>query len=576
MILDGKKIGLEIQAEIQKKVAGLRGRKPGLTVILVGDNAASKAYVGAKNRACAAVGIVSKTMELPATIAEGDLIRHIEALNRHPEVDGILVQLPLPPHIDEQNIMEAIDPKKDVDGFHPINVGKMLLGQEGGFLPCTPLGIRVLLERARIETAGKHVVILGRSNIVGKPLAAILMQKKMGCNATVTIAHSQSERLSTLTRSADILVAAIGKPHFVTQEFVKPRATVIDVGISRTADGKLVGDVDFKPVSEIAAHITPVPGGIGPMTIAMLLQNTLSAFLKMTLFLLLLVSCQKKNSCTQFAGEAMTMPYQIIVGQSLSQQEYRAVSRVIEQTFGQVHEAFDNWNPDSEISKINRAEGETLIPLSPALQDLLTLCGEMVAVSGGRFDPTIEPLQKAHTPEEVQTLSDAIGWHHLSIHNGILKKDHPLTRLDLCAIAKGFCVDWLVERLHALGIDNLMVEWAGDFRAMGHHPEQGDWLVPINPALTVDHQPIAPLPLRNAAMATCRNTGLIDPLTLSPPANTPFSIVSACVIAPSCALADALATAALLFPTRKEAEKWAQEVVEKYPEVRFWILSHRY
>ncbi|MBU6447108.1 MAG: bifunctional 5,10-methylenetetrahydrofolate dehydrogenase/5,10-methenyltetrahydrofolate cyclohydrolase, partial [Verrucomicrobia bacterium] len=143
MILDGKKIGLEIQAEIQKKVAGLRGRKPGLTVILVGDNAASKAYVGAKNRACAAVGIVSKTMELPATIAEGDLIRHIEALNRHPEVDGILVQLPLPPHIDEQNIMEAIDPKKDVDGFHPINVGKMLLGQEGGFLPCTPLGIRV-------------------------------------------------------------------------------------------------------------------------------------------------------------------------------------------------------------------------------------------------------------------------------------------------------------------------------------------------------------------------------------------------------------------------------------------------
>lgn len=576
MLLDGKKISNEIQAEIQKRISFLQSRKPGLAVILVGDNPASKTYVKAKNKACAQVGILSKTIDLSAKISEIDLLKQIDELNRDPDVDGILVQLPLPPHINEKIIMASIDPKKDVDGFHPVNVGKMLLGEEGGFLPCTPFGIKVLLERSKIETSGKHVVILGRSNIVGKPLAAILMQKKEGCNATVTVAHSQSEQLTDLTRSADILVAAIGKPEFVKKDFVKRHATVIDVGINRTTNGQLVGDVDFKAVSEVADHITPVPGGIGPMTIAMLLQNTLSAFLKMTLILFLFVSCQKKNPCTIFEGEAMTMPYQVIVGKSLSKKEQTAVSELIEETFAEVHELFDNWNPDSEISKINRSSQNVLIPLSPPLQNLLELCNQVVEISGGRFDPTIAPLEnKQLSIEEKQTLADAIGWSHIAVHNGILKKDNARTALDLCGIAKGICIDWIVEKLQKRGIQDLLVEWAGDIRAVGHHPQGTDWLVPINPAITSGNQPIAPIPLRNAGLATSRNVGLIDPITLSPSENTPFSIVGALVIAPTCALADALATSAVLFPTRKEAENWAQEVVEIHPEVRFWILSYR-
>lgn len=280
MLIDGKKVAAEIQAELEKKIGALAGRKPGLAVILVGDNPASQSYVRAKRKACASVGIVSSLIELPASIAEMDLLKQIDALNHDPAVDGILVQLPLPSHIDEKKVTYAIDPAKDVDGFHPINVGKMLLGESGGFLPCTPHGIQVLLEKSHIPVEGKHVVIVGRSNIVGKPLAAILMQKRPHCNATVTIAHSQSENLAVLTRSADIVVAAIGRPFFLKKEMVKPGATVIDVGINRLPDGKIVGDVDFHPVSEIAGHITPVPGGIGPMTIAMLLKNTLLSFLK--------------------------------------------------------------------------------------------------------------------------------------------------------------------------------------------------------------------------------------------------------------------------------------------------------
>ncbi len=290
MLLDGKKIAFEIQSEIASKVATLQERKPGLAFILVGKNPASQTYVKAKNKACLAVGMVSKTIELPETIAEIDLLKQIDQLNLAPEIDGILVQLPLPGHIDEKKITAAIDPAKDVDGFHPVNVGKMLLGIEGGFLPCTPHGIKVLLERCQIEVKGKHVVILGRSNIVGKPLAAILMQKKIGCNATVTVAHSESDHLPDLTRSADILVAALGKPHFVTKDFVKRGSTIIDVGINRLPDGRLVGDVDFKEVEPVAKYITPVPGGIGPMTIAMLLQNTLLSFLKIALVFLL--SCK--------------------------------------------------------------------------------------------------------------------------------------------------------------------------------------------------------------------------------------------------------------------------------------------
>ncbi len=280
ILIDGKKIASEIQAEIAQKVLKLEERKPGLAFILVGENPASQSYVRSKKKACAETGIASTTVELPASISESDLLKQIDRLNRDPNIDGILVQLPLPSHIDERAVTCAIDPKKDVDGFHPLNVGKMLLGEEDGFLPCTPHGIKILLERCRIPVEGKHVVIVGRSNIVGKPLAAILMQKKPHCNATVTVAHSQSEHLAAITRSADILVAAIGRPFFIKKEMVKPGSTVIDVGINRLPDGKLVGDVEFSSVSETASHISPVPGGVGPMTIAMLLQNTLWSYLK--------------------------------------------------------------------------------------------------------------------------------------------------------------------------------------------------------------------------------------------------------------------------------------------------------
>lgn len=590
MLLDGKKIANEIQADIEAKVSKIGGRKPGLAFILVGENPASQSYVKSKNKACSSVGIVSTTILLPATIAESDLLKEIEKLNRDPAIDGILVQLPLPKHIDEKVVTAFIDPSKDVDGFHPFNVGKMLLGEEGGFLPCTPFGIQVLLEKCKIPVEGKHVVILGRSNIVGKPLAAILMQKKPHCNATVTIAHSQSEHLNEFARSADILVAAIGRPHFVKKEMVKRGATVIDVGINRIPNGKLVGDVDFDEVAPIAGHITPVPGGIGPMTIAMLLQNTLSSFLKMLLILFFLASCQKKvekDPCTHFEGRAMTMPYHITVGKQLSPKEHKAVFEVIEKTFAEVHETFDNWNPDSEISRLNAVGKDTLIPLSPALQDLLTLCGEVVSLSGGRFDPTIEPLGKiwresrekneAPPTEALQIACDALGWDHITIHNGIFKKDNDSTRLDLCAISKGICIDWIVERLQQLGIENLMVEWAGVIRAIGHHPETRDWLIRINPGLTVNQQPMAPIPLRNSAIATSGNPffQIIDPLTASPVEKTEYSVAFSTVIAPTCALADALATASLLFSTRKEAESWAQEVVELHPEVRFWILSYK-
>jgi methylenetetrahydrofolate dehydrogenase (NADP+)/methenyltetrahydrofolate cyclohydrolase len=277
MILNGKLIASQIQEEISKKISSLKTRAPGLAFVLVGDNPASQSYVRAKKKACSLTGITSTLIELPKTISEQKLLDQIEKLNQNNQIDGILVQLPLPPSIDPIKIMSAIDPKKDVDGFHPINVGKMLLGQEDGFLPCTPYGIQILLERHHIPVEGKRVVIVGRSNIVGKPLAAILMQKKPHCNATVTIAHSQSENLKEITLSADILVAAMGSPLFIKKEMVRPKSVVIDVGINRAQDGRLVGDVDFQAVSQIASHITPVPGGVGPMTIAMLLQNTLSA-----------------------------------------------------------------------------------------------------------------------------------------------------------------------------------------------------------------------------------------------------------------------------------------------------------
>jgi methylenetetrahydrofolate dehydrogenase (NADP+)/methenyltetrahydrofolate cyclohydrolase len=590
MLLDGKKVALEIQNKIAHKISSFQGRQPGLAFILVGENPASQSYVRSKKKACASVGIFSLVVELPASVSESDLLKQIDRLNRDPAIDGILVQLPLPKHINERLITAAIDPAKDVDGFHPMNVGKMLLGEENCFLPCTPNGIVLLLTEYQIPVEGKHVVILGRSNIVGKPLAAILMQKKNRCNATVTVAHSQSEHLAEIARSADILIAAIGRPNWVGKEMVKPGSTVIDVGINRLPDGKLVGDVDFNKVSEIAENISPVPGGIGPMTIAMLLQNTLLSFLKALCLLLWFASCQKneiKDPCTHFEGTAMTIDYHITVGMKLSESEQKIVSQIIEKTFSEVHEIFDNWNPNSEISRLNAARKEELIPLSPPLQDLLTLCRQLVTLSGGRFDPTIAPLgkiwrearenKKSPAIDQLQIACDALGWNHIQIHNGIFKKDHDETSLDLCAISKGLCIDWIIDRLQKLGIKDLMVQWAGQIRAAGHHPQTGDWLVQIHPGLTVNHQPMAPIPLRNSAIATSGNPyfRIIDPLTASPIEKTDYSVAYATVIAPTCALADALCTAAMLFATRKEAESWAQEVVELHPDVRFWILSYK-
>lgn len=276
-LIDGKQTTKEILQDLKSKIDKLPGRKPGLVFILIGDDPASQAYVKMKKRGCAKTGIYSETLELPANVTEATLLKEIKRLNKDPNIDGILVQQPFPKHISTSTIVEAVDPQKDVDGFHPMNLGKLLLGEEGGFAACTPLGVAKLLEKSDVQVEGKHVVIVGRSNIVGKPLAAILMQKGKYRNATVTIAHSRTQNLQEVCRTADILVAAIGKPHFITADMVKKGAVVIDVGINRTDEG-LVGDVDFEKVKEVASLITPVPGGVGPMTIAMLLSNTYEGF----------------------------------------------------------------------------------------------------------------------------------------------------------------------------------------------------------------------------------------------------------------------------------------------------------
>jgi len=277
MILDGKAIAKKIEEQVCSATSHLQGRKPSLAFIRVGEDPASLTYIKMKKKKCAEVGITSYDVELSKEVSEEVLLREIDHLNTDPEIDGILVQLPLPPHINSHHILSAITPEKDVDGFHPINMGKLLLGETGGFFPCTPYGILVLLKHANIDPAGKHVVILGRSNIVGKPLAALLCQKQEGANATVTLAHSRTENLKTLCQSADILIAAMGNPHFVKADMVKEGAIVIDVGINRV-DGKLIGDVDFDAVAPKCSLITPVPGGVGPMTIALLLSNTLLSY----------------------------------------------------------------------------------------------------------------------------------------------------------------------------------------------------------------------------------------------------------------------------------------------------------
>jgi methylenetetrahydrofolate dehydrogenase (NADP+) / methenyltetrahydrofolate cyclohydrolase len=289
-LLDGVAIGKAIRAEVASEVAQLRadGRRPGLAVVLVGEDAASQVYVRAKGKACEEAGMHSVTIRLPRESSQDELLATIDRLNADPDIHGMLVQLPVPKHIDTETVLLRIDPRKDVDGFHPINVGKLVLGDPTGFRPATPYGVQQMLVREGIETKGAHAVVVGRSTIVGRPMANLLIQDGPGGNATVTICHSRSRDLPSITRSADILIVAIGKPEFVTAEMVKPGAAVVDVGINRVDDTsnargyRLVGDVAFGPVSEIASAITPVPGGVGPMTIAMLLRNTLQAMQQST------------------------------------------------------------------------------------------------------------------------------------------------------------------------------------------------------------------------------------------------------------------------------------------------------
>ncbi len=273
--LDGKKTAAEILAKIKKEVATFSFRKPKLSCILVGNDPASHTYVRMKKRRCEEVGILSEIIELDETISEKELLALVEKQNKDPHVDGILVQQPLPSHISPQKIIAAVDPSKDVDGFHPVNAGKILTEDSTGFVPCTPLGIFVLLHENNIDLAGKHIVIMGRSAIVGKPLAALLLQK--GIDATVSVVHSKTKNVSDITEKADILVVAIGKPHSVSSDMIKKGAIVIDVGITRTDTG-LFGDVAPGEIDEKAAQYTPVPGGVGPMTVAMLLFNTLKSF----------------------------------------------------------------------------------------------------------------------------------------------------------------------------------------------------------------------------------------------------------------------------------------------------------
>lgn len=287
-IIDGKKVSGDIKNELKLKIDELisAGKKvPGLVTILVGDNPASKSYVTSKNKACAKIGMHSKIEERDSSITEKELLDLVEQYNRDPDYHGILVQLPLPDHIDENKVIETISPSKDVDGFHPVNVGNLVIGKPA-LISCTPYGIWELLKRYNIETKGKHVVVVGRSNIVGKPIANIMMQKKEGANSIVTVCHSAAKDLTQYTKQADILIAAIGRANFITADMVKDGAVVIDVGINRIDDDsrergyRLVGDVDFDAVKEKASYITPVPGGVGPMTIAMLLKNTYEAYLK--------------------------------------------------------------------------------------------------------------------------------------------------------------------------------------------------------------------------------------------------------------------------------------------------------
>ena len=285
-VLDGVPLADAIRAEVAEAVRrhSSSGRTPGLAVVIVGENPASQVYVKAKGKACEEAGMHSETVRLPESVPEAELLAVVQRLNTDPGIHGFLVQLPLPKHISAERVLNAVNPAKDVDGFHPVNVGKLSIGDPTALKPATPSGVQQMLIRSGIETRGARAVIVGRSNIVGKPMASLLIQPGPGGDATVTVCHSKSRDLPGVCRSADLLVVAMGKPEFVTADMVRPGATVIDVGINRVEDPsqskgyRIVGDVKYGPVSEVAGAITPVPGGVGRMTIAMLLQNTLQAF----------------------------------------------------------------------------------------------------------------------------------------------------------------------------------------------------------------------------------------------------------------------------------------------------------
>jgi methylenetetrahydrofolate dehydrogenase (NADP+) / methenyltetrahydrofolate cyclohydrolase len=284
-LIDGRAIAEKVYVDLRGQIAELKtkGVTPGIAVVLVGDDPASRAYVRSKDKMSRELGLHSVKLELPSETSQEELLERVDELNRDPQVHGILVQSPPPKQIDEAAIVRALDPRKDVDGFHPLNVAKLAMGDESGFVPCTPLGVQRLLIETKIDIAGAHVVVLGRSMIVGKPVALLLMQKAKGGDATVTVAHSRTKNLEEVTRSADILIAAIGRAHFVKANHVRDGAVVIDVGINRVEDKadkrgyRLVGDVAFDEVAPKCKAITPVPGGVGPMTIAMLMSNTVKA-----------------------------------------------------------------------------------------------------------------------------------------------------------------------------------------------------------------------------------------------------------------------------------------------------------
>ncbi len=284
-LIDGRAIAQKVRAEVAERAKKLiaQGLRPGLAVVMVGDDPASAVYTSSKAKAAEEAGMYSLNLRLPADTTQADLLSRIDELNSDFKIHGILVQMPLPKQIDPDTVIRRVDPAKDVDGFHPVNVGKMLVGERDGFIPCTPAGIQVLLKESGVKTPGKNCVVIGRSNIVGKPMAALMMQDNENANCTVTVCHRHTADLKSHTKTADILIVAAGRPRIVTGDMVKPGAVVIDVGTNRVADPKsksgtkLQGDVDFDSVREVASKITPVPGGVGPMTIAMLMSNTVRA-----------------------------------------------------------------------------------------------------------------------------------------------------------------------------------------------------------------------------------------------------------------------------------------------------------